>query len=217
MVPEWDAYSTEEAVLDLEAIILKCVEDKRLPTVLLGHSYATTAIIRYLGRNNKESDRNDPIAACIFLSSAVKGGPLPLHNGGHPIFKLPVFILRCLQKSLSEAFLKIAYHPEVDPAVLKAAKDGSNANDMGMCKAYHCHHDWATATEAKSNVCVPCLVVHGKDDGMLPEAGGQHLADVVQGKLVFVEYASHQVMEEQPEKVAGVIWEFLNESVLNAQ
>lgn len=209
MVSEWDAYTTEEAVLDLEAVIELCIEDKSLPIVVIGHSYAVTTIIRML-------HQQENIAACIFLSSALKGGPVPLHDGGHPIFKLPIFLLRCLQPLLTKEFIRLAYHPEADCALLEASKDADNANDMGMCKAYHCHHDWATVEEAKSNIHVPCLVIHGRADKIIPMAGGQHLADITQAKLLIMEHASHQVMEEQEGQVAEAIWEFLKKFILKS-
>lgn len=209
MVSEWDAYTTEEAVLDLKAVVELCIENKSLPTVVIGHSYAVTAIIRML-------HPQENIAACIFLSSALKGGPIPLHNGGHSIFKLPIFLLRCLQPLLTNEFIRLAYHPEADRALLEASKDADNANAMGMCKAYHCHHDWATVEEAKSNIHVPCLVIHGRADKVIPVAGGQHLAGISGAKLLIVERASHQVMEEQPQQVAEAIWEFLKKSVLKS-
>lgn len=68
MVSEWDAYTTEEAVLDLKAVVELCIEDKSLPTVVIGHSFAVTTIIRML-------HPQENIAACIFLSSALKGRP----------------------------------------------------------------------------------------------------------------------------------------------
>lgn len=111
----------------------------------------------------------------------------------------------------------MAYHPEADRAVLEASKDADNANDMGTCKAYHCcHHDWATMEEAKSNIHVTCLVIHGRADKVIPMAGGQHLADVSRAMLLIVEHTSHQVMEEQPEQVAEAIWEFLEKFVLKS-
>jgi abhydrolase domain-containing protein 8 len=209
ILSEWDAYTTKEAALDLRAFLEKCIEDKSLPTVVIGHSYAVTVIIRMLAQN-----RHVNVAACVFLSSALKGSPVPLHNRGHPIFKLPVVLLKCLQPFLTKEFIRLAYHPEADPALLEASNDADNANDMYMCKAYHVHHDWATVEEATSNIRVPCLVIHGREDKVIPVEGGQHLADMTRGKLVIVERASHQVMEEQPEQVAEAIWEWLNNRVL---
>jgi abhydrolase domain-containing protein 8 len=212
MLSEWDAYTTKEAALDLVAILEKFVQDKSLPTVVIGHSYAATVIIRMLAQQKEESS----VAACIFLSSALKGGPVPLHNGGHLIFKLPAVALKCLQPLLTKEFIRLAYHPEADPALLETSKNADNANDMYMCKAYHGHHDWATVEEATSNIRVSCLVIHGREDKVIPVEGGQHLADIVKGKLLMVERASHQVMEEQPEQVAEAVWEFLKNRVLKS-
>jgi abhydrolase domain-containing protein 8 len=155
--------------------------DKSLPTVVISGSYAASFIIRMLAQQKE----NTNVAACIFLSSALKGGPVPLHYGGHPVFKLPVFILKCLQPFLTNEFIRLAYHPEADPALVATFRNASNANDMYICKAYHVHHDWVTMEEATSNIGgVPCLVIHGRGDRVIAVEGGQHLADTVKGKLL---------------------------------
>ena len=102
-VREWEAYHTDQAVLDLAAIMEKQV-DTSLPTLIIGHSYAPTIIIRCFSRHGIPTN----IKGCMFLSSGISGPMNPIPDGGHPIFRLPVVILQCLQPSLTKSFLKLA-------------------------------------------------------------------------------------------------------------
>jgi pimeloyl-ACP methyl ester carboxylesterase len=208
LVRDWDAYHTDEAVLDLEAVLGQHM-DNSLPTVLIGHSYAPTIIIRYIHRHGIPSN----IKACVFLSSGVSGDANPIPNGGHPIFRLPVIVLRCLQPSLTKSFLRLAYHPKSCTTMIQEASKSSSGNDMYMAKAFHTHHQWATQDECHSLRGIPILVIHGKDDKILPAEAGEHLADVVKAQsFVAIEDTSHQVMEEKPKDVAQRIVIFMKEN-----
>ena len=87
----------------------------------------------------------------------------------------------------------------------------NSGNDMYMAKAYHRHHQWATADECTAIRCVPIRIVHGKDDKILPIEAGMHLADVVNAKIISVDDASHQVLEEKPVDVAQHMVAFITE------
>jgi pimeloyl-ACP methyl ester carboxylesterase len=207
LVRDWDAYHTDQAVSDLDAVLNKQM-DQSLPTILIGHSYAPTIIIRYIHRHGIPAN----IKACIFLSSGVSGDANPIPNGGHPIFRLPVFVLRCLQPSLTKSFLQLAYHPKSSAVVIQEASASNSGNDMYMAKAFHTHHQWATQDECHSLHGIPVLVIHGKDDKILPAEAGAHLADVVKAqRFLTIEDTSHQVMEEKPKDVAQLIVRFLKD------
>ena len=205
LVREWDAYHSDQAVLDLAAIMEQVI-DTSLPTVVIGHSYAPSIIIRFFCRHGVPTN----IKGCIFLSSAMSGPVNPVPDGGHPIFQLPVVILRCLQPSMTKSFIKLAYHPNTSPMLIEEACKLNSGNDMYMAKAYHRHHQWATNDECTALHGLPVLLVHGKDDKILPLEAGIHLADVVHAtRIITVDEASHQVMEEKPVDVAQHIVTFL--------
>lgn len=207
LVREWEAYHSDQAVLDLAAIIEKEI-DPSLPTVIIGHSYAPTIIIRFFHRHGIPTN----IKGCVFLSSGISGPVNPIPDGGHPIFRLPVVILRCLQPSLTKSFLQLAYHPKTSPSLIEEASKSNNGNNMYMAKAYHRHHQWATNDECTALHGVPVLVLHGKDDKILPLEAGMYLADVVHAtRIITVDETSHQVMEEKPKDVAQHIVTFIAE------
>jgi pimeloyl-ACP methyl ester carboxylesterase len=211
-VQNWDAYHTEESIQDLHAILeRRKIDTRAMPTILVGHSYAPTILIRYL--STIVSETNDMgIKGCTFLSSAMSGELNPIPNGGHPIFSLPVFVLRCLQPMLNKAFLKLAYHPNTSIRLIEEAQASNSQNNMYMAKAFHVHQQWATKEECAALHEIPVLVIHGKDDKVLPNEAGMCLADAVRAnEFVIVEETSHQVMQEKPNEVAKHILKFLTD------
>jgi len=202
---DYAAYHTDEQVLDLKAIMDTRIDPSR-PTILLGHSYAPTIIMRYLCQND-----DSRVKACIFLSTAIIGGPLPITNGGHPLFGLPVPVLKCIQPWLTKEFLKMAFDPSADAALVEASRVASNKNSMCICKWYQKHHQFAILEEAKAVSHLPVLIMHGVSDGIIPKEGGQHLADSIGEYAAFkiIEMASHQVMEERPDEVAKEVMAFV--------
>lgn len=207
MVRDWESYHTNQSVLDVKSI-LEDAMDTSLPTMLVAHSYAPTILIRYLHRHGVPSN----VKGCVFLSSAMSGEANPIPNGGHGIFKLPIFVLDCLQPTMTKGFLDMAYHPKTDPKLVELASSANSGNNMYMAKAYHTHHEWATREECSNLDDLPVLVLHGKDDKVLPAQAGEYLADVVKAKqFILVEDTSHQLMEEKPKEVARHIVEFMKE------
>lgn len=207
LVRDWKAYHTDQAVLDLKAI-LEQEMDTSLPTVLIAHSYAPTIIIRHMHRHGTPSN----VKGFVFLSSGMSGDANPIRDGGHPIFRLPIIVLRFLQPSMTKSFLEAAYHPKTTGELIEEASKSNSGNDMYMAKAYHTHHQWATKDECAALHGLPVLGLHGRDDKILPAEAGQQLADFIKAKnFVKLEDTSHQVMEEKPMDVAQHIAAFMKE------
>lgn len=212
---EWDAYDNREGQEDLAALLRNpdLVSPSR-PLILLGHSYAPSLMFPLL------RERPQPnLVACILLGTAVQTPSLHQPNGGPWIMRsLPLVLLRCLQPWLSRAFVARAIHPD-SPALLRhEIIAGSDTNDMALAQAYHGHTQWASPEDAVRAVGhVPCLILHGVDDGIITIAAGQELANVLlqssttsRSKLVAVERTSHLLMLEDPQRVAHEIRSFLS-------
>jgi len=202
---DWEAYHTDEAVLDLKEIVDNKL-DASIPLVIVGHSYAPSVIIRYFsiyGISQK-------VTGCIFLSTAIFSHLNLVHNGGHPIFKLPVFLLDCLQPMLTRSFIEMAYHPETDKEIIQQSRSSSDNNSMYMAKAYHTHHEWVTKEECAVLHDLPSLVIHGKDDKILPLEAGEQMADTIRAnEFCKINKSSHQVMEEKATEVSLLISKFI--------
>ena len=202
---EWDAFGNLEVRADLEAIIQNH-SNQTLPTVLVGHSYAPSIFLPLLVEKPKLISN---LSGCILICTAVRNEHLQHCDGGHPIMKLPVFMLRCLQKQLTEGFVQIAVHP--DHVVLKdAVRSDSNANDIAVAKAYHRQIEFATEEHLNAIAHVPTLILHGADDGVIPVQCGQHLKNSLpKSELVVIDRASHLVMLEKPDHVAEEVFTFI--------
>jgi pimeloyl-ACP methyl ester carboxylesterase len=65
--------------------------------------------------------------------------------------------------------------------------------------------------ELAGKLAVPALIVFGDQDMMVPSQGGRLLQEKIPGaRLELVRGAGHMVMLEQPDRMAGLLSEFLN-------
>jgi len=201
-----DAFLNVELAADLSALLDKYM-DPIIPAVWIGHSYGPSIMLHVL------QERSIPnLVGFVWLASAVQDPKFfPLANGGHPIMRLPVWMLKCLQPILTNSFIQMAVHPE-HVKLQEQVRQASNGNDMTVAKYYHRNMHWATEKSLLKIRELPSLIVHGESDGLIPVECAQYLANVSpNSKLVVVEQASHLVMIEQPERVARELLAFLVE------
>lgn len=199
------AYQDSEHVNDLEALTKKYL-DLQFKTFFLGHSYGPTWIFKYLQQRRKK--QQDFMAPVILIGSGLRCDELKV--GGPALFRLPVFILNCLQPLLSSSFMKIGFSSwthKNNPKLISEALKGNNQNDMQVCSYYYRAHAWLSEVEnVKSR---PALILHGVEDGVVPLKCGQQLANHLKTSLVSIENASHMVHLEQTNEVAKHVWSFL--------
>ena len=197
------AFRNDELAKDFAAV-LEQFSDPAVPTVLIGHSYGPTVLLHYLKTNSLPN-----LKGVVLIGTSIRNSHLPHSDGGHPIMRLPLFILRFLQKTMTEEFVKMAVHPD-HTALREEVRNSSNHNDMALARNYHRNMHWATVDDLHTIRKIPALIIHGKEDGILPLECGQHLADQLpQSTLLVVDQASHLVMLEQPEKVGEELLLFL--------
>jgi alpha-beta hydrolase superfamily lysophospholipase len=85
----------------------------------------------------------------------------------------------------------------------------SSTSDMEYCRAFYKQQKYATVDDA-NKMKKNALVMHGIDDKVLCVAAGEHLNDSLPSStIVLLPGTSHQVMEEQPEKVASAMLDFI--------
>lgn len=198
------AFGNAELAKDFAAIVEQFT-DPTVPTVLIGHSYGPTIVLHYLRTNSLSNLRG-----VVLIGTSIRNSHLPHSDGGHPIMRLPLFILRFLQKKMTEEFVKISVHSE-HTELREEVRKSSDRNDMAIARNYHRNMHWATVDDVNSIREVPALIIHGRDDGILPLECGHHLAEQLPtSTFVVVDQASHLVMLEQPEKVGEEILRFLS-------
>lgn len=197
------AFGNEELAKDFAAIVEKYT-DPTVPVVLIGHSYGPTILLHYLRANPLPNLRG-----VVLIGTSIRNSHLPHSDGGHPIMRLPLFILRFLQKTMTEEFVKMSVHRD-NVELREEVRKSSNQNDMALARNYHRNMHWATIDYLDTIREVPALIIHGKDDGILPLECGQFLADQLPlSTFVIIDQASHLVMLEQPEKVGEEMLRFL--------
>jgi pimeloyl-ACP methyl ester carboxylesterase len=228
---DWNAYSNEEMRADFEAIVtLKYLNETVsapsliLPTILVGHSYAPSMFLPLVAARRDGTLLLPNLIGLIFINTAVRGLHFHIPDGGHAVMRLPVFILRCIQSSLTEGFIKIAIHPEhVD--LRNEIRKQSQHNDMRVAQAYHRHMEWAHLSHLQNAIwrsndkVLPTLTIHGAKDELTPVECAQyihnHLLPTQKSDLVIIDRACHLVMLEQPEQTAKAVLTFL-EKLLKA-
>jgi pimeloyl-ACP methyl ester carboxylesterase len=66
--------------------------------------------------------------------------------------------------------------------------------------------------ERVQKINVPTLLICGSEDRMMPPNRSEYLHNQIEGSnMQIVEGGGHMVMIEQPDRVAGLLYEFLDE------
>jgi len=210
---DWDAYSTPNLLLDLEAAYCRLIKDAPLgtPCIVISHSFGTSLATQF------DAETRSAIAADIFessLGSALLPPPTALclmapsdgecFGSEMSVFMLPEFALRGLQPSMTASFAKAALHPDASEAVRKETLSISEANEMHVCKAFYRQWSWRDPVTAK---CAgPALCIHGDSDGLIPVENARKAASQLgQSAFHVIASASHQVMSEQPEATNALL------------
>jgi pimeloyl-ACP methyl ester carboxylesterase len=204
LIPSFDAYHNRETEADLLAVLQRL--DSSVPTVVLAHSYGPSIVAQVLPQITSQLR----LVGIVWVSTALKSDTITfLADGGPPLMKLPTFVLRCMQPSLTNSFVQAAVldsHTDVQTVV----RNDSNANDMWVAKCYHRHTCWAHV-DLVQNLPIDHLVLHGAEDGLLPITAGQDLANRLGTELIAIDQASHMLMLEQPTKMATAVAAFLSQ------
>ena len=138
-----------------------------------------------------------------------------LPPGGHPVFKLPICVLQLMRSYLSEGFLQRAFSPATPyERRVELAGVTSGKNEMYVCKFFYTNFTWAGASDWSALMC-PALVLSGADDQITTVEGARSLfahyfATDKRSRMVVLESAGHQLMQEKPEACADAIKDFLS-------
>lgn len=208
---EWDAYDSAETEADLVTFVQKHIQPE-IPLVIAAHSYGPSIVIRAL--QNPSLPENIRVNGMVFLGTALRhasSSPL-LPDGGHPIMKLPTFLLNYLQPYMTNSFCEMAVHDDHEH-IKRIIRQDSDSNDMWMAKCYHRHTRWATFKDLDEHPRMPqrCMVIHGSDDKLIPLELATPLAERLGTQVRVVDRASHLIMIEQPQQVATYLFELLQD------
>lgn len=194
-----DSYSTEEHKADLFAIYKRYASAVNFA---VGHSYGCSLVMSLTA-----------VGSVKHLHGIIILGGTPSFECPY-IFKLPLWVLNCLQGFLSRKFVKMAYVNSSNDLLTQKRILNCNKNPMFMCKAFYQQIKWAKIDSIRS-IPNPALVIHGEKDQVIPLQQGEKLSKLLpMSTFKVVKNAGHQLMEEHPDEVACIINAFLHE-ILN--
>jgi len=107
---------------------------------MVAHSYGTSQVVTMLS----EEGTSIAVNGVIMIAGAVGGGSSEVAiDGGHSIFRFPVFALNLIQNKLTNEFLSAAYFG-ANMELRKYSGEKSNQNPMYIVKAFYRQTKWAT-------------------------------------------------------------------------
>jgi len=196
---------------------------KKCQIFFIAHSYGPNWVYKWMKYNiNRQQQVKEPkvlssdhvvVEGLVLISTGLldddgdRNRKKLLVKGGPAIFKYcPLWILNCLQPTMTELFLKMGYSKNTHatkPQMISEARHVNNQNSMKTVCQYYNSHDWisqdelreffndfissptptipatngTTGTRRRRNVKV--LVVHGVEDQIIPIEKGQIVANVL--------------------------------------
>ena len=197
------------------------VDTTKSRVFFLAHSYGPNWVYKWMKYNNRRQQQeikerkelsSDHVAVegLVLISTGLlddddRNRKQLLVKGGPAIFKYcPLWILNCLQPTMTELFLKMGYSQHTHatkPQMIIEARHANNGNNMKTVCQYYNSHDWishdelqkfyndficsrtseppTSVTTGKRRRNVKVLVVHGVEDQIIPIDKGQIVANIL--------------------------------------
>jgi pimeloyl-ACP methyl ester carboxylesterase len=198
---EFAAYRGDTLVDDYAALFERFAARRN---VLVGHSYGTRLTLSLLARFAQKGPSPG-------VEQVVLIGPPPLHLppvGG--FFRwAPAFVLELIRPQLSSRFRALAWHPETDPALIRAEERLTAGNSLFMMRAL-IQQSVTPDLAALAATTTRFLVLTGDHDQLTPPAAGQELAQhLPNATFRVIDRSGHQAMLEQPDAVNAAILEVI--------
>lgn len=148
-----------------------------------------------------------------------------LPSGGHPVFMLPVFILKCLEPHLSKEFVRLAFSTATSEQIKQESIAVNAKNDMYVCRCFYRQMEWATWRDWEGIGC-PFMIIHGEDDKLVPIQKAVALHNLLQHRLPAdilansgfhtIRNAGHQIHQEKAEHVLHLLSDFISKIRVNS-
>ena len=196
-----EVYDGAAFVADVRALIERHGAGRN---ILIGHSYGARLILCVLAALNAEGRLAD-IDRAVLLGAPP---PIPTLAFG-PIVTWPLPLLILMRPIINANFLKLAWAPSTDAALVRYEDRATRRNSLFMMKALMAR----SANLAAADLAVldlPVLILAGDQDGVTPPVAGKAVAKLLPNAR-FEAFAAcgHQVMLEQPAMTNALIGEFI--------
>jgi pimeloyl-ACP methyl ester carboxylesterase len=114
-----------------------------------------------------------------------------------------------MRPMINANFLKLAWGPAADPALVRYEDSATKGNSLFMMKALLTRSAPLDAA-ALSHLDLPILILAGARDGVTPAASGKMLAAALPNvRFEVLEDCGHQIMLEQPARTNALIESFI--------
>jgi pimeloyl-ACP methyl ester carboxylesterase len=172
--------------------------------ILISHSYGARLTLGVLLALKAEG-RLKAVDRAVLLGAPP---PIPSLSIG-PIATWPLWLLILMRPMINANFLKLAWAPAADPALVRYEDVATKGNTLFMMKALLTRGAPLDAT-ALPDLALPILILAGAQDGVTPAAGGKMLASALPDvRFEVLEDCGHQIMLEQPARTNDLIESFL--------
>jgi pimeloyl-ACP methyl ester carboxylesterase/DNA-binding CsgD family transcriptional regulator len=204
--PNVGRQSVEQWADDLEAII----EAARLtsPVTLLGISQGATTCIGYAARHP------DRVAGLILYGGYARGAFIRDAPGAEPVYRAMIQLARAAWGKDNPTFRQVftsRFIPGGSPEQLKWFNDLClNTTTGGAAASLMEARAAVDVTESLVKVRAPTLVLHARNDEVIPIAEGRLLASLIPGaEFVELDSRNHILLENEP------AWRRFREAVLS--
>jgi pimeloyl-ACP methyl ester carboxylesterase len=194
-------YDGEAFLADYQALVDRHGAARNM---LIGHSYGARLTLCLLIALKTRGDLNR-IDRAILL-----GAPPPVPTLGlGPIATWPLPVLVAMRPLLGREFVRRAWAPTADAALVRHEDLATRRNSLFMMKALMTRSARLEAGDLP-RLALPILILAGEYDGLTPPAGAQALAGLLpDARLEILAHCGHQIMLEQPECANSLILDFM--------
>jgi pimeloyl-ACP methyl ester carboxylesterase len=196
-----EVYDGAAFVADYRAVIERHGAKRN---ILIGHSYGARLTLCVLAALKAEG-RLGAIERAVLLGAPP---PIPTLALG-PIVTWPLWRLILIRPMINANFLKLAWAPSTDPALVRYEDHAARRNSLFMMKALLSRSAGLNAADLKS-LDLPVLILAGDHDGVTPPAAGEAVAKLLpNARFEILTACGHQIMLEQPARTNALIGDFI--------
>lgn len=172
--------------------------------ILIGHSYGARLTLCVLAELKAEG-RLSLVERAVLL-----GAPPPIPTLGlGPIAKWPLWRLILMRPLINRGFLKAAWAPGADRALVHFEDRATRSNSLFMMKALLTQTALLDAVNLPG-LDLPVLILAGDHDGVTPPDGGRAVAELLPDvRFELIADGGHQIMLEQPARTNALIGTFI--------
>ena len=196
-----EVYDGSAFVADYRALIERHGAKRN---ILIGHSYGARLTLCALAALKAEGRLAD-IDRAVLLGAPP---PIPTLALG-PIVAWPLWLLIAMRPMINANFLKLAWAPTTDRALVAYEDHATRRNSLFMMKALMTRSAGLAAADL-AGLDLPVLILAGDHDGVTPPAFGEAVAKLLpDARFETLADCGHQIMLEQPARTNALVGDFI--------